>query len=102
LKSAFAQDGIAGVATGNGLFFGGGLSLLGKQALGVVSVGGFVFAGSIIIWLLIKKTIGIRVSLKEEIEGLDIGEHGNQAYPEFVSRRMSYIIQSGHEGIDNR
>jgi len=35
--------------------------------------------------------MGIRVSLKEEIEGLDIGEHGNQAYPEFVVRRPSLI-----------
>ncbi|KPU46121.1 ammonia channel precursor [Oxobacter pfennigii] len=90
----FAQDGIAGVSTGNGLFFGGGLGLLGIQALGVVSVGAFTFISSFVIWYLIKKTIGIRVSLKEEIEGLDIGEHGNQAYPEFVTHRPSYSLIS--------
>lgn len=82
---------IAGLDSTGGLFFGGGWNLLGVQALGVVSVAGFVFAGALIVWLLIKATMGIRVSLKEEIEGLDIGEHGNQAYPEFVIRRPSMI-----------
>lgn len=86
----FAEDGITGTSTGNGLFFGGGFDLLGHQALGVVCVGGFVFGASILIWLAIKHTIGIRVSLHEEIEGLDIGEHGNQAYPEFVTRKTLY------------
>ncbi len=82
---------IAGLDSSSGLFFGGGWDLLGVQALGVVSVAGFVFAGTLVVWLLIKATLGIRVSLKEEIEGLDIGEHGNQAYPEFVIRRPSII-----------
>jgi Amt family ammonium transporter len=81
----FAQDGVGGVSIPNGLFYGGGWSLLGSQALGVVTVGGFVFGGSLLVWYVIKKTIGIRVSVKEEIEGLDIGEHGNQGYPDFVT-----------------
>lgn len=81
----FAQDGIGGVSIPNGLFFGGGWSLLGAQALAVVSVGGFVFACSLLVWFVIKKTMGLRVSAKEEIEGLDIGEHGNQGYPDFVT-----------------
>lgn len=88
----FAQDGIAGISTLNGLFFGGGLSLLTNQAIGVVAVGAFVFAGSMIVWIAIKKTMGLRVSVKEEIDGLDIGEHGNQAYPEFLTHRMSYSM----------
>src|SRR5690606_23494951 len=67
----------------NGLFFGGGLSLLGKEALGVLAVGAFAFAASSLIWYLLKNTIGIRVSLEEEIQGLDIGEHGHSAYPDF-------------------
>lgn len=90
----FAQDGITGVATGNGLFFGGGLDLLGKQAFGSLCVGAFVFTSSLIVWYLIKVTIGLRVSLKEEIEGLDIGEHGNQAYPDFMTHRPSYALIS--------
>ena len=81
----FAQDGIGNVSSPNGLFFGGGFDLLGSQALGVLCVGGFVFAGSMLVWLIIKVTLGLRVSAKEEIEGLDIGEHGNQAYPDFVT-----------------
>jgi Amt family ammonium transporter len=85
----FAQDGIAGISTLNGLFFGGGFDLLGKQALGVLSVGAFVFPLTTLVWLAIKKTMGLRVSLKEEIEGLDIGEHGNKAYPDFVSTDLS-------------
>ncbi len=81
----FAQNGIAGITTLNGLFFGGGFELLGKQALGVLAVGGFVFIASLLVWSVIKKTIGLRVSVKEEIEGLDIGEHGNEGYPDFVT-----------------
>ena len=81
----FAQNNIAGISTPNGLLFGGGFELLGKQALGVMSVAVFVFPASILVWLAIKHTIGLRVSAKEEIEGLDIGEHGNQSYPDFIT-----------------
>lgn len=86
----FAEDGIAGVSTGNGLFFGGGFKLLGVQLLGVLVVGGFTFVASVLVWFAIKKTIGLRVPLREELEGLDIHEHGNQAYPEFPSRKLTY------------
>ena len=88
----FAESRFNGGA--DGLFFGGDASLLGTQALGVLAVGGFVFGGALLIWYIIKKTIGIRVTLKEEIEGLDIGEHGNQAYPEFVTRRSIFTVES--------
>ncbi len=88
----FAEDGITGVATGNGLFYGGGFKLLGIQAVGVLAVGAFTFGSSVIVWFLIKKTIGLRVSVREEIEGLDIHEHGNQAYPEFPARKQSYTM----------
>ncbi len=80
----FAKDGITGAATGNGLFYGGGFKLLGAQLLGVVSVAAFVIISSSLVWLAIKFTLGIRVSKEEEIQGLDIGEHGNQAYPDFA------------------
>ncbi len=80
----FAQDSVAPGTTGDGLFFGGGLGLLGSQALGVLAVGAFVFGVSLVTWLAIKATMGVRVSEEEEIEGLDVGEHGNRAYPDFV------------------
>lgn len=88
----FAEDGIAGVATGNGLFFGGGFTLLGSQLIGILATAAFVFPASLLAWILIKKTIGVRVPLNEEILGLDIFEHGNMAYPEFVSHKPIYAV----------
>ena len=80
----FAQEGVTSLSTVNGLFFGGGFSLLGVEILGIIAVGVFTFASSALVWILLKKTIGIRVTLEEEIQGLDIGEHGNSAYPDFA------------------
>lgn len=80
----FAQDVFLPGTTGNGLFFGGGMKLLAAQVTGIAAVGAFTFAGSLAIWILLKKTMGIRVSEQEEIEGLDTGEHGMEAYPDFV------------------
>jgi Amt family ammonium transporter len=66
-----------------GLFYGGGLHQLGVQALGVVAVFAWVFGTTMILFSIIKKVIGLRVSEEEEIQGLDIGEHGMEAYPSF-------------------
>ncbi|MGH7885680.1 MAG: ammonium transporter, partial [Thermodesulfobacteriota bacterium] len=79
----FAQDSIISGTTGNGLFFGGGFALLKSQFIGVVAVGAFTFVVGIIAWWVIKMVIGIRVSPEEEIQGLDISEHGMEAYPDF-------------------
>ncbi|HOG18527.1 MAG TPA: ammonium transporter [Syntrophales bacterium] len=79
----FAQDKITGTATGNGLLFGGGLKLLGAQAAGVVAVGAFTFIVALAAWYVIKMAAGLRVSTEEEIAGLDLGEHGVKAYPDF-------------------
>ncbi|MBE0416667.1 MAG: ammonium transporter [Coriobacteriia bacterium] len=86
----FAQDAIAPGTTGNGLFFGGGLTLLWNQLIGVAAVGAAVFAVSLVVWVAIKATIGVRVSEEEEMEGLDIGEHGNRAYPDFVLTETTF------------
>lgn len=80
----FAQEGVTSLSTANGLFFGGGFRLLGVQLLGILAIGGFTFVTSGLVWLALKKTVGIRVSREEEIQGLDIGEHGNIAYPDFA------------------
>jgi len=53
------------------------------QIIGTLSVSLFAFVASFIVCLAVKATIGIRVSEEEEIEGLDIGEHGQEAYPDF-------------------
>lgn len=80
----FAQEGVTSLSTTNGLFYGGGFRLLGIQLLGTIVIGAFTFVSSGLVWLVLKKTIGIRVSREEEIQGLDIGEHGNIAYPDFA------------------
>ncbi|MCB0687406.1 MAG: ammonium transporter [Saprospiraceae bacterium] len=68
----------------DGLFLGGGFGQLWIQFVGVISVGIFVFAAMYLIFSLIKATIGLRVSDAEQLEGLDLGEHGNTAYGGFV------------------
>ena len=70
-----------------GLFFGGGTKQLIAQLVGVLMVGAYVVPVSALFWLLIKATVGLRVSPQEEIEGLDIHEHGNEAYHGFVMVR---------------
>lgn len=60
----------------NGLFYGGGFDLLGKQCLGVVSVAAWTTVLMIITFLIIKHTVGLRASEQEEIIGLDATEHG--------------------------
>lgn len=67
-----------------GLLAGGGADQLITQLTGIVAVAGYVIVVSGICWVVLKATIGIRVSAEEEIEGLDIGEHGNNAYHGFV------------------
>jgi Amt family ammonium transporter len=55
-----------------------------SQLKGVVAVGLFTFVFAYVVFYVIKLTMGLRVSTEEEIEGLDIGEHGNEAYPDFT------------------
>jgi Amt family ammonium transporter len=76
----FAEPVFGGSA---GLLFGGGIDLLLSQLIGVVSVFGFVFIAMLGFFKLLDKAIGIRVTEHEEVMGLDIGEHGMVAYPEF-------------------
>ncbi len=57
------------------------------QLIGLVTIFAWVFITSIIVWLLIKLIMGIRVSEEEEYEGVDVGECGLEAYPEFVGSR---------------
>lgn len=73
-----------------GLFFGGGTTQLVAQLVGVGMVGVYVLLTSGVTWLVLKYTIGIRVTETEEIEGLDIGEHGNEAYHGFVMQTTGH------------
>ena len=56
---------------------------LGAQLLGLGSIFAWVFLASLLVWFIIKVAMGIRVSEEEEYEGVDIGECGLEAYPEF-------------------
>jgi len=67
----------------DGLFAGGGVKQLGIQLIGNISCSLFAMAAMGLVFLVIKATIGLRVSREEEIRGLDIGEHGNEAYGGF-------------------
>jgi Amt family ammonium transporter len=67
-----------------GLFYGGGAAQVITQLIGIGAVGGTVFAASLVVWAVLKASVGIRVSASEEMEGLDIGEHGMEAYPGFA------------------
>ncbi len=60
-----------------------GEASLGTQLLGIIAYGVFTFAGALVLWTVLKTTMGIRVSEEDEINGLDMAELGMEAYPEF-------------------
>lgn len=95
----FAKDSIQPGTTGNGLFNGGGVTLLLNQLIGVLAVGAFTFIGALIVWYILKALFGVRVSAEEEIDGLDVGEHGNEAYPDFVVTQPAGI-HTGKGGVN--
>ena len=70
-------------AVDGGAFYGGGAHLLGVQALGVVTALGWALGLGLVLFYAIKKTVGLRVSREEELRGLDVGEHGMEAYAGF-------------------
>ena len=76
----FAQESFGGT---NGLFFGGGTSLLISQIIGIASVFVWTFGLAIIMFKLIDMTIGLRVSREDELKGLDLSEHRAEAYADF-------------------
>ena len=80
----FGAEGVLKIAEANtGLFYGGGFHTTGVQLLGIAAYGGWAFVLGMITFLTLKKTVGLRVSAEEELKGLDITEHGNDAYAGF-------------------
>jgi ammonium transporter, Amt family len=73
-----------GLGPSAGLLMGGGMTQLWNQFVGVMAVGGMTVLLSSIFWVVLKSTLGIRVTPEEEFEGLDIGEHGMEAYSGFL------------------
>ncbi|MCK5693910.1 MAG: ammonium transporter [Bacteroidales bacterium] len=68
------------LSTDNGLFYGGGAAQLGSQLIGVGAVAAWAMGLGFLVFFILKKTIGVRVSKRIEEEGLDIYEHGESAY----------------------
>jgi Amt family ammonium transporter len=64
-----------------------GLPQLISQLLGIAAIGAFTFVFAYALFAIIKAVMGLRVSEEEEVGGLDIGEHGNEAYPDFQIHR---------------
>ncbi len=81
----FAQESFGGV---KGLFYGGGFTQLGVQLVGVLSCFTWTVLTAVVMFTVLSKTVGLRVTELEELEGLDIGEHGMEAYGGFVSANL--------------
>jgi len=82
---AISVHGVVGIWGLLAVCFTNGDAKLWVQLVGMLSIFAWVFLTSLIVWFVIKKTIGIRVSEEEEYEGVDISECGLEAYPEFTS-----------------
>ncbi len=80
-QAAYGEASGAGAI--NGLFFGGGASQLLTQLYGVAAVVAWAFSLAFIVFTVLKKTVGLRVTAEEEIKGLDIEEHGMESYSGF-------------------
>ncbi len=105
----FATDSAPGYSIANasgtklvGLFYGGGFELLGLQLLGFVSVAAWTAVTITLAYLIIKKTIGLRVTRDEEITGLDATEHnmpsayaGFSMIPEYIEEDEAPVVVSG-------
>jgi len=88
-----------------GLLLGGGAEQLGVQALGAASIIAWTCVTSGVMFLAIKYTVGLRVSPEEELRGLDLDEHGIEAYPGFErapESGLSYMSESAPAGAPVR
>ena len=80
LNGAMGTIAVGLFSTSNGLFYGGGAAQLVSQLIGVAAVAAWAIGLGFLVFLGLKKTIGVRVSKRIEEEGLDIYEHGESAY----------------------
>ena len=86
---------------GKGLFYGGGVSQLGVQALGIIAIDAYVLVVMFIAFKIIDKTIGLRVPAQVEIDGLDIHEHGlASAYSGFAIADITNMDMDVNDNTD--
>ncbi|MCB0201733.1 MAG: ammonium transporter, partial [Anaerolineae bacterium] len=104
---AFPVHGICGIfgtlavglwAVEGGLLHGGGVTLLGAQAVGVLAATAFVFPVSLLMFYIISKTIGLRVPEETEAIGLDLTYHGIESYPEFAGVELHGVRIAEYTG----
>ncbi len=90
----FATTSVPGNDSLNGLFYGGGMHLLGLQCLAILAVGAWTAITISATFFIIKKTLGLRASAEEEIVGLDLTEHNLQsAYGDFAPAADTVLQQ---------
>ena len=87
-----------GSTTDYGLFLGGGVNQLAAQAIGIAAIVAWTAVTAGLLFSIIKMTIGLRVDEHEELEGLDIGEHGMSAYPDFAPAGGTGVFAEGGSG----
>jgi Amt family ammonium transporter len=80
---AISVHGVCGVFGTLAVAIFGDAAPFSTQLIGTLSIAAFAFVFSFLVFSLLKITMGVRVSPEEEAEGLDIGEHGQEAYPDF-------------------
>lgn len=86
---------------GEGLFYGGGVSQLGVQVLGIIAIDAYVLVVMFIAFKIIDKTIGLRVPAQVEIDGLDIHEHGlASAYSGFAIADITNMDMDINDNTD--
>lgn len=85
---AISVHGVCGIYGTLCVAIWGDMSMIGVQALGALSISAVAFVSAFVIFSILKATLGLRVSEKEELEGLDLGEHDMAAYPDF---QQTYI-----------
>jgi Amt family ammonium transporter len=82
---AISVHGVCGIFGTLAVAFFSEAAGFGIQLIGTLAISAFAFFFSLIVFGILKSIIGVRVSPEEEAEGLDIGEHGQEAYPDFAS-----------------
>ena len=93
------SDGLFNTSTG--LFYGGGISHLLVQGLGVVSIGGYTLVVMFLVYKFIDATVGLRVTAEEELVGLDVAEHGlSSAYADFLPVAPGYGSSGASAPVD--
>ena len=83
---AISVHGVCGIWGLIAVIFSNGDASLGTQLYGAVVIFAWTFIVSLIVWFILKMTLGIRVSEEDEMEGVDYSECGMEAYPEFISK----------------